>query len=319
MRAWSQPIGDVILESPYRRWTPSRPVSFYSDGPRYSNQFSLEASSEQDRFVLNTDSLLGQESSKRVYRSDSKNSETNKALGVAAEEIQGGDSGRLLSNSAFSAISETLGAINTVGHYLVDIVDNRQDKESSEEEQNLPNAIYTISKNVLGRNVTDTIAPYVRQALPQAKPQSNKASDRDDPGGKTCTTPEGKQGTCEDLSNCPQLLLNLSNLRQSLCFKSLFVPGVCCPILGAGFNELPTQRPTILTTSRPTYIQPIATRKPPLYQSFTTTPTTTTYRPIVTSSNTLSSASNNFTNFNYSNFVDPDGIFFKYYISYNIT
>lgn len=314
VRTWSQPIGDVILESTHRRWAPSRPVSFYSDIPRYSNQFSFESSSENDRFVLNTDSLLGQESSKRVYRSDSKNAETNKALGVAAEEIKGGDkdSGRLLSNSAFSAISETLGAINTVGHYLVDIVDNRQDKESSEEEQNLPNAIYTISKNVLGRNVTDTIAPFVRQALPQVIPQPNKASDRDDTVGKTCTTPEGKTGTCEDLSNCPQLLLNLSNLRQSLCFKSLFVPGVCCPVLGSGFNELPTQKPTILTTSRPTFIHPITTRKPPLYQSFTTTPTTTTYRPIVTSSNTLlsSSLSNNSTNYNYSNYVDPEGILF---------
>ncbi|OAD57099.1 Proclotting enzyme, partial [Eufriesea mexicana] len=45
-----------------------------------------------------------------------------------------------------------------------------------------------------------------------------------------CTTANGNLGKCQDLSNCPQLLLDLTKLRQSLCFKSLFVPGVCCPL-----------------------------------------------------------------------------------------
>lgn len=42
--------------------------------------------------------------------------------------------------------------------------------------------------------------------------------------------PFGTPGRCEDLSVCPALLLNLSGLRDSLCFKRLFIPGVCCPI-----------------------------------------------------------------------------------------
>lgn len=49
-------------------------------------------------------------------------------------------------------------------------------------------------------------------------------------GENRCVTPFGLPGRCEDLSVCPGLLLNLSGLRDSLCFKRLFVPGVCCPV-----------------------------------------------------------------------------------------
>lgn len=93
--------------------------------------------------------------------------------------------------------------------------------QSNTREEDLPGAIYTISKNVLGRNVTDTIVPLVR-VLPIGKVTQDSSL-------PACTTPSGHAGYCDDLSNCPQLLLNLGNLRQSICFKSLFVPGVCCP------------------------------------------------------------------------------------------
>lgn len=84
----------------------------------------------------------------------------------------------------------------------------------------LPSAIFTISKNVLGRNVTDMVVkPLVSFGSGKVVSQDNRP----------CSTPDGTQGNCEDLSNCPQLLLNLGHLRQSLCFKTLFVPGVCCP------------------------------------------------------------------------------------------
>lgn len=89
--------------------------------------------------------------------------------------------------------------------------------------EDVPGAILTISKNVLGRNVTDSLAPLVR-VLPIGSEGSSGAG-----GTRGCTTPGGGTGHCEDLSNCPQLLLDLGNLRQSICFKSLFVPGVCCP------------------------------------------------------------------------------------------
>merc|ERR1712226_276843 len=42
-------------------------------------------------------------------------------------------------------------------------------------------------------------------------------------------TPSGSQGGCMDIKNCPLLLADLDLLRKSICFKSLFVPGVCCP------------------------------------------------------------------------------------------
>jgi len=64
-------------------------------------------------------------------------------------------------------------------------------------------------------------------------------------GENRCRTPDGKQGRCEDLSNCPGLLLDLGHLRESLCFKSLFVPGVCCPIQDQIITT--TQRPLKLT------------------------------------------------------------------------
>jgi len=93
-----------------------------------------------------------------------------------------------------------------------------------------------------GRNVTDSIAPLVRGvALPlrqtiasstQTPPvqQQLQPQQQQQHTPSTCTTAEGESGKCQDLSNCPQLLLDLTKLRQSLCFKSLFVPGVCCPV-----------------------------------------------------------------------------------------
>jgi hypothetical protein len=134
-----------------------------------------------------------------------------------------------------AAISETLGAINTVGRYLVNFTRGGQTQGQEPEAGDLPGALYTISKNVLGPNVTDTIAPIVRDALPPLvtlHPSKVTLSD-DAAAGRPCTTPNGHAGTCDDLSSCPQLLLDLGNLRQSICFKSLFVPGVCCPRRGA--------------------------------------------------------------------------------------
>lgn len=167
-----------------------------------------------------------------------------------------------------ATFTETLGALNTVGSYIVNIT--RGDSENPSKE--LPSALYTISKNILGKNVTDSIAPIVRGvALPHRPVTSLKLTtstlkptsvtlkpitsstvttvtisdlqvqaseeivDREK-SPATCTTAEGGPGKCQDLSNCPHLLLDLTKLRQSLCFKSLFVPGVCCPIDKIGVN-----------------------------------------------------------------------------------
>ncbi|XP_053615918.1 proclotting enzyme-like isoform X2 [Plodia interpunctella] len=197
--------------------------------------------------------------------------------------------GRLLSESAFTKISETLGAINTVGHYLVDMVNENERNESDPNLQQLPQAIYTISKNVLGPNVTDKIAPIVKKALPRVLPDApiTKIATGDinrNDEAKYCTTPEGEEGICEDLSNCPQLLLNLVNLRESLCFKDLFVPGVCCP-KNAIVPETPAvEKPVVTTTSKPTYLVPVTTQKPkpPKKPSAVLTLTTIKPKPIPT-------------------------------------
>ncbi|EEB10262.1 trypsin, putative [Pediculus humanus corporis] len=141
--------------------------------------------------------------------------------------------------------------------------------------EDVPAAIYTISKNVLGPNVTDTIAPIVRQ-FPLVNLNSGKVvADK----GRECTTPNQQQGVCDDLSNCPELLLDLANLRQSICFKSLFVPGVCCPIKQSGsVSNKPSPTSSAIyqiTTKRPYYT---TTRR----QTTTTTVRTTSYRPSTT-------------------------------------
>lgn len=173
-------------------------------------------------------------------------------------------------HQTLAAISETLGAINTVGRYLVNITRGGETDGDKAETENLSGAIYTISKNVLGPNVTDTIAPIVRGAIPPLVTlQPGKVTLVNNvAAARPCTTPDGLTGTCDDLSSCPQLLLDLGNLRQSICFKSLFVPGVCCPNRD-GPSTFVTPIPDVVTV--PTTVR----------TTTTTRLTTTTRRPSV--------------------------------------
>ncbi|XP_050545966.1 proclotting enzyme-like isoform X2 [Daktulosphaira vitifoliae] len=201
----------------------------------------------------------------------------------------GSEEARYLSPQAIAKISETLGAINTVGRYLVNYTRGTTDDRVDSPLQSypkpggdLPSAIFTISKNVLGRNVTDMVVkPLVSLGSGKVVAQDNRP----------CTTPDGSQGNCEDLSNCPQLLLNLGQLRQSICFKNLFVPGVCCPRKS---SEQSIQNPQninteSISTTRPPPVnnRPIAvTRPPPTVVTLTTqapVQLTTTKPPILTS------------------------------------
>ncbi|XP_058801406.1 proclotting enzyme-like isoform X3 [Phymastichus coffea] len=240
-----------------------------------------------------------------------------------------------------AAITETLGALNTVGSFIVNMT---RGVESSDPPKELPSAIYTISKNILGRNVTDSIAPLVRgvalplrpvsspplvpplvpppvplalaslplQTTPAAFPSvpimaasatgtattttattmttttelpetaseialseasSNvvEVLDRDpkvsNEAPPSCTTADDGPGKCQDLSNCPQLLLDLTKLKKSICFKSLFVPGVCCPVEKIVIPNVSPPPPPATTkpTPRPIPLFPV--------------PTTTTRRP----------------------------------------
>jgi serine protease 56 len=182
----------------------------------------------------------------------------------------------------------------------VDMVNENEKDESDPNLKQLPQALYTISKNVLGRNVTDKIAPIVKKALPRVLPDApiTKIATADVPesDAKSCITPEGEAGVCEDLSNCPQLLLNLVNLRESLCFKDLFVPGVCCPKNAVVLTTPAVEKPIWTTTSKPTFLVPVTTKKPKPIPKPTTTrkpsaiQVLTTKRPPLTSSRPTTTA-----------------------------
>jgi len=132
--------------------------------------------------------------------------------------------------------------------------------------QTVEEALYVIGKNVLGTNVTNRLLPVAAQltrglglvgagfnTIGGAIRGDNKKSQGRQgvlgpPGGgritqnaPTCTTPSGGSGRCRDIQACPLLLADLNALRGSICFKSLFVPGVCCPdnpyeVLGGNQN-----------------------------------------------------------------------------------
>ncbi|XP_034187635.1 clotting factor B [Osmia lignaria lignaria] len=186
------------------------------------------------------------------------------------------------------AISETLGALNTVGSYIVNMT--RGVENSNYPPKELPSALYTISKNILGRNVTDSIAPLVRGVtLPlRATPvtPSVEISDREkEPSG--CTTADGTPGKCQDLSNCPQLLLDLTKLRQSLCFKSLFVPGVCCPLNDKPNNDGPSSIISVLPTPGIAPGTAVHSPRPPIRPTKPQTPRPIPLFPVVVPSTTI--------------------------------
>lgn len=99
---------------------------------------------------------------------------------------------RHLRPETFHRISETLGALNTVGRYIVNMTRGVDSDRGLSDE--VPSAIYTLSKNVLGRNVTDTIAPFVREALPNVIPPTATIKPTEAPNSRSCTTPEGLSG-----------------------------------------------------------------------------------------------------------------------------
>lgn len=122
------------------------------------------------------------------------------------------ETGRHFRPETIHKITETLGALNTVGRYLVNMTRNGETPNNLSAE--VPSALYTISKNFLGRNVTDTIAPLVREALPvvidnhpAASHNNNnfgsnnvhtdkvdKNDEDDEDNSKSCSTPEGVEG-----------------------------------------------------------------------------------------------------------------------------
>ena len=46
---------------------------------------------------------------------------------------------------------------------------------------------------------------------------------------RPCRTPDSGEGLCVEVQDCPYLLANFRQIRRSICFRRLFLPGVCCP------------------------------------------------------------------------------------------
>lgn len=226
--------------------------------------------------------------------------------------FQSQDAPRLLSDSTINKISETLGVLNHVGHFLVDMtrggpaeptsttpsapsitppsvdedlptnqISSTTEKSSFVLKNNKPNTLLQDIPKKIEKNRT-IIQPIIMRkefnlqpVTTSSRPSIEQEIDRDISLGKEvdspCKTPDGKNGRCEDLSSCPVLLLNLNGLRESLCFKSLFVPGVCCPL--SQDVEITT------TTKRPIEEYPTSTKRqnlvliPQIEYSTTTKPT----------------------------------------------
>lgn len=113
------------------------------------------------------------------------------------EQDDSDNQGRLLSPSTFTRISETLGALNTVGNFLVNFTRGENNhyhqmhnqangrpvdhldaetlgdsgerpmqmiaSSSSIDATSVPDAILTLTKNVLGQNMTKTIEPLIKR------------------------------------------------------------------------------------------------------------------------------------------------------------
>ena len=322
--------------------------------------------SERDSIAdsLAEDDSDDEEGSTEYYDEESDESTSSSASGSDSNESLP----RLLSQSAFHRISETLGALNTVGHMLVDTMRGGHDAKSDSGHTTTSTTTTTTSTKAPTVQRAEEVADNVitNKLLEDAIQSTNNASNvqiatkrigQEEPLNKPmfvenkeikkrkkkkktnknkikkpngelqvnstaltgipltttsqpfsdsvalatdestakdvenrCKTPSGRPGRCEDLSSCPALLLNLSSLRESLCFKSLFVPGVCCP-LPESTTVLTTQRPLKLTTRAPSTVA-TTTRRPvqrpsspslvlkPQGKPSTTTTTTTTEEPL---------------------------------------
>lgn len=66
---------------------------------------------------------------------------------------------------SFAITMTFLGALNTVGRYIVNMTRGGQEASitNNNPSENVPDAILTLTKNVLGQNVTKTIEPMIKR------------------------------------------------------------------------------------------------------------------------------------------------------------
>ncbi|KAF2366299.1 Serine proteases trypsin domain [Trinorchestia longiramus] len=156
--------------------------------------------------------------------------------------------------------------------------DRTQNNDDSGVSSLLRNTAYMIASSILGRNLTKAVSPIARSvtktvenSLPAVSFSKGRIvidlpGERTDSGedeGRSCTTPAQEVGICKDLADCPDLILDLTTLRRSVCFKSIFIPGVCCPKSGQRSDDVTsttTRRP--FQTPRPPNPRPTNPRPP---------------------------------------------------------
>ena len=56
-------------------------------------------------------------------------------------------------------------------------------------------------------------------SLLATRPRQGQQTDQRLDSAPKCTTPNGGQGSCRDIQNCPILLADLGTLRKSVCNK----------------------------------------------------------------------------------------------------
>ncbi|KAF8791545.1 Proclotting enzyme like protein [Argiope bruennichi] len=62
-----------------------------------------------------------------------------------------------------------------------------------------------------------------------------------------CRTPDGLPGECGELSRCIYLIFDMVRLRRSVCFRNLFMVGICCPgTTSSATTEISTPNATLL-------------------------------------------------------------------------
>ncbi|XP_055930063.1 proclotting enzyme-like [Argiope bruennichi] len=102
-----------------------------------------------------------------------------------------------------------------------------------------------------------------------------------------CRTPDGLPGECGELSRCIYLIFDMVRLRRSVCFRNLFMVGICCPgTTSSATTEISTPNATLLQeTTESTTVSTEATTTSTIdstTSTTTTTTTTTTERPNLT-------------------------------------